>query len=255
MKIVILGSGNVANHFALRFDQLGYQIVQVYSRHKANAQALALRFNAIATDDLNTVDPLADLYVIAVSDEAIPEVAAHLSNDINGIVVHTSGATDLSILQAFMHSGVLYPVQSISKNIETDFTQIPIGVEASSTSTMESLWKIAKALSHRAFECNSKQRMALHVSAVIVNNFSNILYQLSYEMMQDNNLSFELLLPIIQETAKKVQNKPPIDGQTGPAIRNDNITINKHLNFLRENPPLQTIYQQLTLEIAKRRDK
>ena len=87
--------------------------------------------------------------------------------------------------------------------------------------------------------------MALHVSAVIVNNFSNILYQLSYEIMEDNNLSFELLLPIIQETAKKVQNKPP----------NDNITINKHLNFLRENPSLQTIYQQLTLEIAKRRDK
>ncbi|WP_270088373.1 Rossmann-like and DUF2520 domain-containing protein [Sphingobacterium sp. SYP-B4668] len=253
MKIIILGSGNVATHLAKRLHQLGHSILQIYSRNKANAHALALTVNAIAVDEPDQLFADADLYLLAVSDEAIPTIVELLPNNLNGVIVHTSGATDIQVLEKFGHSGVLYPLQTLSKLQAIAMEQIPIGVEANSQETYDRLWKLAQELSPMAFKCDSQQRLAFHIAAVMANNFSNILYQIAYEILEAHDLPFDLLLPIIQETAKKVKNSAPIALQTGPAIRNDNITINKHLNFLRENRAWQEIYQQLTIEIAKRR--
>jgi len=253
MKIVILGSGNVATHFATRLHQLGHHITQIYSRTKANASALALRVESNPVTDLKQLDTDADLYLLAVTDDALPIAVEQLSSLLKGVVVHTSGATNIDTLQKFQHYGVLYPLQSLSKQQMIEMQHIPLGVEADSQETDGILWEIAQAMSSQAFRCDSQQRLAFHVAAVFANNFSNILYQIAYEILEVHDLPFELLLPIIQETAKKVKNGAPIRLQTGPAIRNDNNTINKHLNFLTEIPAWKEIYQQLTLEIAKRR--
>lgn len=253
MNIVILGSGNAATHFGQAFQQLGHQIVQIYSKTKANADALAFALQCTGTDDLSQLLRNADLYLIAVSDEAIPTLVETMPQDINGIVVHCSGATDMAILNRFRNYGVIYPPQSLSKNKTVDFSLIPFCVEGSDTSIANSLLQLTRRFSSRSILCNSQQRLAIHLSSVMVNNFSNILYQFAYELLEEHNLSFDLVRPIILETAEKVQNHVPITVQTGPAIRGDEATQQKHLKFISNKPDLQQIYQLLSHQITKRK--
>ncbi|WP_286863188.1 MULTISPECIES: Rossmann-like and DUF2520 domain-containing protein [Sphingobacterium] len=253
MNIVILGSGNAATHFGQAFQQLGHQIVQIYSKTKANADALAFALQCTGTDDLSQLLRNADLYLIAVSDEAIPTLVETMPQDIKGIVVHCSGATDMAILNRFRNYGVIYPPQSLSKNKTVDFSLIPFCVEGSDTSIANSLLQLARTFSSRSILCNSQQRLAIHLSSVMVNNFSNILYQFAYELLEEHNLSFDLVRPIILETAEKVQNHVPITVQTGPAIRGDEATQQKHLKFISNKPDLQQIYQLLSHQITKRK--
>lgn len=253
MNIVILGSGNAATHFGQAFQQLGHQIVQIYSKTKANADALAFALQCTGTDDLSQLLRNADLYLIAVSDEAIPTLVETMPQDINGIVVHCSGATDMATLNRFRNYGVIYPPQSLSKNKTVDFSLIPFCVEGSDTSIANSLLQLARTFSSRSILCNSQQRLAIHLSSVMVNNFSNILYQFAYELLEEHNLSFDLVRPIILETAEKVQNHVPITVQTGPAIRGDEATQQKHLKFISNKPDLQQIYQLLSHQITKRK--
>lgn len=253
MNIVILGSGNAATHFGQAFQQLGHQIVQIYSKTKANADALAFALQCTGTDDLSQLLRNADLYLIAVSDEAIPTLVETMPQDIKGIVVHCSGATDMAILNRFRNYGVIYPPQSLSKNKAVDFSLIPFCVEGSDTSIANSLLQLARTFSSRSILCNSQQRLAIHLSSVMVNNFSNILYQFAYELLEEHNLSFDLVRPIILETAEKVQNHVPITVQTGPAIRGDEATQQKHLKFISNKPDLQQIYQLLSHQITKRK--
>ncbi|QIH36289.1 Rossmann-like and DUF2520 domain-containing protein [Sphingobacterium sp. DR205] len=253
MNIVILGSGNAATHFGQAFQQLGHQIVQIYSKTKANADALAFALQCPGTDDLSQLLRNADLYLIAVSDEAIPTLVETMPQDIKGIVVHCSGATDMAILNRFRNYGVIYPPQSLSKNKAVDFSLIPFCVEGSDTSIANSLLQLTRRFSSRSILCNSQQRLAIHLSSVMVNNFSNILYQFAYELLEEHNLSFDLVRPIILETAEKVQNHVPITVQTGPAIRGDEATQQKHLKFISNKPDLQQIYQLLSHQITKRK--
>lgn len=253
MNIVILGSGNAATHFGQAFQQLGHQIVQIYSKTKANADALAFALQCPGIDDLSQLLRNADLYLIAVSDQAIPTLVETMPQDMNGIVVHCSGATDMAILNRFRNYGVIYPPQSLSKNKTVDFSLIPFCVEGSDTSITNSLLQLARTFSSRSILCNSQQRLAIHLSSVMVNNFSNILYQFAYELLEEHNLSFDLVRLIILETAEKVQNHVPITVQTGPAIRGDEATQQKHLKFISNKPDLQQIYQLLSHQITKRK--
>lgn len=253
MNIVILGSGNAATHFAQQFQKRGHQIVQIYSKTKANADALAFALQSAATDDLSQLQPDADLYFIAVSDGAIPTLVSQLASGIKGIVVHCSGATDIAALNRFTNYGVIYPPQSLSKNKSVDFTEIPLCVEGNTTTNAQLLLRLARELSAQSLLCNSPQRMAIHLSAVMVNNFTNILYQMAYELLAENSLPFDLVRPIILETAEKVQNHIPFTVQTGPARRGDEDTIQKHLKFISNKPDLQQIYQLLTQQITKRK--
>ncbi|WP_293936733.1 Rossmann-like and DUF2520 domain-containing protein [Sphingobacterium sp. UBA5996] len=253
MNIVILGSGNAATHFARQFQKIGQHIVEIYSKTKANADALAFDLHCAAIDQLSELDLNADLYLIAVADQAIIPIVETLPENLKGIVIHCSGATDLAVLSRFKNAGVIYPPQSLSKDKAVDFSTVPLCVEGNTDENSAMLLQLARKLSPQSIYCTSHQRLAIHLASVMVNNFSNILYQMAYELLNENNLSFDLIKPIIRETAEKAQNHIPITVQTGPAIRQDSTTMQKHLQFISNKPDLQQIYQLLSQEITKRK--
>lgn len=256
MNIVIIGSGNIATHLSKAFQTAGHTISQIYSRTLANATALA---NVVHTDcvidNFDSLDQKADLYLIAVSDLAIQQVVDRIPKEIQGIIVHTSGATCIEVLEKFENHGVIYPPQSLNKEIHSDISVIPFGIEANKDSNFKILWELIHKIAPKSFPCNSKQRLALHVSAVISNNFSNLLFSISKQILDQQELDFELLKPIILETAEKVQHNDPYLTQTGPARRGDHNVINKHLEFLSHLPEEKEIYQILTNIIIKRYHK
>lgn len=253
MNIVLIGSGHVAYHFGLAFFEKGIFIRQVYSRTPEHANLLADTLHAAPVTELHDVDPDADVYLVAVQDSAIDSVLSRLPSDLRGIVVHTSGATSLEVLGRFGEYGVIYPLQSVRKEGDVDFRQMPLAVEGNTTSSERQLLQLAALLSDHAFLCNSEQRLVLHVSAVFANNFTNALFDIAYNLMEQYGLSFDLLKPIILKTAESVQKFSPADVQTGPAVRNDQNTIQKHLDFLKKHPEYREIYNVISNYIQKRK--
>lgn len=254
MNIVLLGSGNIATHLGRAFHGLGHRVLQVFSRNQVNATALASLLESSPITALGDMDQTADLYILAVADHAIAHVAQQLPSSLKGIVVHCSGATDISLLSRFTAFGVIYPPQSMHKHSEVRIDQIPFGVEGNDAGTTALLLRLAQTLSSQAFLCDSRQRLALHTAAVFANNFTNALYGISYNILTAHKLSFDLLKPIIVDTALKIQHHLPHEVQTGPAVRGDYETIEKHLQFLSENPLWLKIYQQLTEEITRTKE-
>ncbi|UIR56292.1 DUF2520 domain-containing protein [Sphingobacterium sp. SRCM116780] len=254
MNIVILGSGNIATHFAHNFYNKGHKIVQIFSQQKVNAQALAFVVNAEAINQISAINPDADLYIIAISDQAILAIIEKLPDTLNGIVIHCSGATDIQVLNKFKRYGIIYPPQSISKNQDSDFSLIPFCIEGDNSITFNILFNLIQEIAPKSIACTSYQRLAIHVASVFSNNFANALFQISYDLLFQNDLPFDLIRPIILETALKVQSKLPKDVQTGPAIRNDEITIKKHLDFISDQENWKQIYQLLSQEIVKRKN-
>jgi len=167
---------------------------------------------------------------------------------LNGLVVHTSGATDLSVLKNFINHGVFYPVQSFKKNVPVDFSKIPIAIEANSLLSEKLLIYVARAISKKVYTINSEQRSALHVAAVFANNFSTFMYAQALDVCNDHKIDFSILKPLILETISKLETHLPQTIQTGPAIRNDQKTIQKHLNSLQKEQQIE-IYKNLTQAI------
>ncbi|MCI0921632.1 Rossmann-like and DUF2520 domain-containing protein [Sphingobacterium rhinopitheci] len=255
MTIVILGAGNIATHYAQAFHALGHEIRQIYNRTSANAKALADVVSSTAIDSLDELYLDADLYIIAISDDYISTVIEEMPNNIKGIVVHTSGATPLSVLYRFTNHGIIYPVQSLNKHIPYDLAQIPFAIEGNTKEVELLLLSLMQKIAPKTFPCNSNQRLALHISAVFVNNFSNALFEVAHSILEKENLSFDLMKPIILETAMKVQKNPPRATQTGPATRNDQSTMATHLKFLSYSNTLSEIYQIMSDLIIKSRQK
>ncbi|CAI2767966.1 Rossmann-like and DUF2520 domain-containing protein [Flavobacterium collinsii] len=245
IRITIIGSGNVAQHLIKAFSKSEVvEIVQVFSRKK-EALASLVSFEKIVNNFDSFLE--ADLYIIAVSDNAISEVSKQLPFQ-NRVVVHTSGAASLDVLDAKNRKGVFYPLQTFSKNKEIDFSTIPMCLEAENTFDYRVLESVAKSISQAVYPINSDQRKALHVAAVFVNNFTNHLYQIGQEICKDHQVPFEVLKPLIQETAQKINTLAPADAQTGPAKRKDSTTIEAHLEYLtHENQ--KNIYKILTQSI------
>ncbi|MES2455303.1 MAG: F420-dependent NADP oxidoreductase [Bacteroidota bacterium] len=250
MKVVCIGSGNVATHLARGLKSAGHEIIQVWSRLPEHAEILAEELNAQAVTDLAELDVTAELYVIAVKDDAIPSVSASLK-DIQGMVVHTSGATAMQVLEQNSHHGIFYPLQTFSKSRTIDFSRVPVCLEANSVETLTKLKKIAKELGSPVYEVDNERRKLLHLSAVFVCNFVNHLYTLGSELLEEHELDFDMLKPLIMETAEKVQVALPVNVQTGPAVRHDETTIFNHLELLGRNPQLMEIYQTLSKSIKK----
>ncbi|SNR96575.1 Rossmann-like and DUF2520 domain-containing protein [Flavobacterium sp. ov086] len=244
-RITIIGSGNVAQHLIKAFTKSELiEIVQVFSRKKEALTSL-ISFDKIVNDFNELIE--VDLYIIAVSDKAISEVSKQLPFQ-NRIVVHTSGAASLDVLDPKNRKGVFYPLQTFSKKKEIDFSTVPMCLEAENTFDFRILESVAKSISNAVFPINSVQRKALHVSAVFVNNFTNHLYQIGQEICDEHQVPFEVLKPLIQETAEKIKTLDPIDAQTGPAKRNDTVTIESHLEYLN-NENQKNIYKLLTQSI------
>ncbi|HEY4196152.1 MAG TPA: Rossmann-like and DUF2520 domain-containing protein [Mucilaginibacter sp.] len=251
MRITIIGSGNVATHLAAAFKNAGHVIVQIYSRDLQNASLLAYHVKAEAIDDLNQINPETDLFVIAVKDDAIETVAKALAR-YQKLVVHTSGATDLQVLLNYtQQAGVFYPLQTFSKTKEVNFNTVPLCIEGADEQIASKLNELAYTITQNVYRINSAERKTLHLAAVFACNFPNYLYYLSQQLLAEHQLPFDLLRPLILETAEKVQAHLPGDVQTGPAIRNDEKTMDVHLQLLAEKPGLQALYELLSQCIIK----
>ncbi len=251
MKIVVIGSGNVATHLAKALFSANLEIVQIWSYHFENASLLAKQVNANPIKNLNEVSSSADLCLIAVKDDAIGAIGSQLKN-FKGLVAHTSGAIDLEVFSGvFKDYGVFYPLQTFSKAKEVDFSVIPLCVEANSEKALGILKTLGLSLSGNVLEIDSEKRKILHLSAVFACNFTNHLYAMAEEILVAHHLEFDILRPLINETASKVQHALPKTVQTGPAIRHDEATIQKHIQLLKEQPELLEIYKTLSERIKK----
>ncbi len=251
MRITIIGSGNVATHMAAALKNAGHNIVQVYSRDMQNAALLAYHVKAEPTDDIQEINNETDVFIIAVKDEVIGILAEQLAKH-DKLIIHTSGATDLYALLAFTDkAGVLYPLQTFSKVKEVNFRQVPLCIEGADDSITRQIEELAQSISNNIYRVDSEQRKILHLAAVFACNFPNYLYEVARQLLDAKGLDFELLRPLILETAQKVQERLPAQVQTGPAVRNDAGTMDAHLKLLAETPHLQQIYTMLSQGIIK----
>lgn len=250
LTIVLLGTGNVAYHLfnAIR-SSTSAQILQVYGR---NADRLKDFEGLTAVTTIPKTILEADLYLMPVKDDAIPEVSATLKAK-KGLVAHTSGAVPLTRLDN-QRRGVFYPLQTFTRQIPVDFSQVPICLEAENTKDFKLLEQLANSLSGIVCRMSSEQRLQLHLAAIFANNFTNHFYYLAEEICRNKEIDFELLFPLIQETANKIRFLPPKMAQTGPARRQDVDTIQKHLAML-SNPEQQKVYDVISHSIQKLYEK
>ncbi len=247
LSVVVLGSGNVAQHLIKALSGLPQvALLQAWARHPEKLTHLLPACNI--TGDIGALAE-ADVYIISVTDDAITEVWEQLPFA-NKLVVHTSGSTGIDGLTPKNRRGVFYPLQTFSKNKEVDFSTIPLCLESEFADDYAVLEQLAHSLSHSVYKIDSAQRQALHVAAVFTSNFVNHMYALGSKICTENNIPFDILKPLIIEVADKINYLTPAEAQTGPAVRNDTQTIQRHLNFL-EDARLKDIYTLLTYSIQQ----
>lgn len=243
-SIVLFGAGNVATHlFRAISHTRDFRVVQVYNHKPENL----VPFQSLVdtTSKMEEVIP-ADIYLIAVKDDAITSLAKKLKFR-QALVVHTAGAVSIDVLENLDRKGIFYPLQTFSKNKEVDFKNIPICVEANNTKNLELLEELAGSISEKTFRVDSTQRRSLHVAAVFVSNFVNYLYSEGEAICNAHNIPFEILHPLMLETAKKATGMSPMAAQTGPAKRNDAQVIKSHLEMLTGDQ--KEIYSLITQSI------
>lgn len=257
-RISIIGAGKVATHLGKRLFDCGLDIQQIYSRQLPDAENLAQKLDAEGINDwslLNTEK--LDLLILAVRDQAIPEVVQQIKPYLSSstLVAHTSGTSPLNWLSDhLLRAGIFYPLQSFSPGREPDFSQIPLCIEASDLGDQQLLLELGQRISHKVQITSEADRRTLHLAAVFVNNFVNHLYHIGAEILAEKKLPFELLLPLIQETAAKIEHQGPANMQTGPAIRGDEVTIQRQVKMLENHPAWRDLYETFTtlIQVQKR---
>lgn len=244
LKVTVLGTGNVASHFIKAFSKSSdIQLVQIFN-HKAESLKTYSSFDT--TTQLENLKP-ADVYLVCIKDDYIEDLI-HKINQQKAIVAHTSGS--LPLLDSINRDAVFYPLQTFSKDKNITFKDLPICIETEHKSDFKILQTLANLLEAKPYAVDSKQRQNMHLAAVFVCNFVNHLYHIGHEICSQKQLPFDILKPLIQETADKINSKIPREAQTGPAKRNDKTTINRHIHQL-DNPDYQEIYRYLTSSIQK----
>lgn len=253
MNIILLGSGRVATQLGQALHNAGASFLQVYSPTQANAAKLAAKLDCESISDVSQLRLDADLYILSINDDALPTLSQRLSLT-DRLVVHTSGSTPMSVLEHSSNKiGVLYPLQTFSHEKEVDFSVVPLIIESNNPESLNSLKDLAAKLSTKVLELDSAQRLILHVAAVFACNFSNHMYNIAQALLASRQLDFDLIRPLIAETAAKIQLNLPSEVQTGPAIRKDELTLQKHLDSLKDQPQLQEIYRLLSQSIVNLR--
>jgi predicted short-subunit dehydrogenase-like oxidoreductase (DUF2520 family) len=248
-RIVMVGAGNLATQLSGALLHTGNQIIQVYSRTAAHARALAGTLNSSWTDRISEITDQGDLYILAVSDSALLQLASQIKID-SQLIVHTSGSMGMDIFTGKVKNyGVFYPLQTFSINRPVDFKEIPVAIEGNNKESEAALMQLGRQVSGRVIKLNSTDRLYLHLAAVFACNFTNHLYHLASLILERKNIPFDLLLPLIQETAGKVRTILPGEGQTGPAVRNDQIVIKKHLDLLSFSPEIRELYDSISRSI------
>ena len=250
IKVVFIGAGNLATRLSVAMQKKGYEIIQVFSRTTDSASQLGHLLATTSTTDISSIKNNADLYVFSLKDTALKDVIARMKPN-TGIWVHTAGSMPMNIFEGYAKRyGVLYPLQTFSKTRNTDISSIPFFIEASGADVLEQLHRIAESLTPKVKVVTSEQRKYLHLAAVFACNFTNHLYAISGNILEQHGLSFDDLLPLIDETAAKVHELNPTDAQTGPAIRYDENVMNAQLALLPDDTEKE-IYRLLSKNIHK----
>ena len=247
-KVVIIGAGNVATHLGKAIKNAGFQILQIVSRTENSARALGTLLGVPFTSSEGELNKEADLYIVSVKDDAIISALTTFSLPENALVVHTAGSVPMEILKDFSANiGILYPLQTFSKQKNVNFKEIPVYIEANNEDNVSRLLQFANAFSDRAKQVNSENRAHVHLAAVFACNFSNHLYSIASDILEKAGLSFDDMLPLISETTEKIKFLHPRKAQTGPAIRRDSKVIEKQLNALEGRE--KQIYKLITESI------
>ena len=255
LNICFIGAGNLATQLSKSLYEKGFTISQVYSRTTESARLLANSLKTKYTTDISEINSKADLYFVALKDSAVDEVLSQISFD-NKLIVHCSGSLPLSFLKKYSENiGVFYPLQTFSKNRNISFNSIPIFIESNSVKNKKRLFEIAQQLSDSVSVLDSEKRKVLHISAVFACNFVNHFYAVSSEILKTKNIPFEVLKPLIMETAQKVQELEPEKAQTGPAIRFDENIILSHLKELEGLNNYQELYNSISKSIFEHHKK
>ena len=250
MKVVCLGAGNVATHLVKGLYDKSFDIVQIYSRTRESASALAKEVHAVPVTDLKDIIADADLYIFALKDSVLEGVASQIPSN-NGLWIHTAGSVAMDIFSNYTtYYGVLYPFQTFSKSRTVDWKAVPVFTEGSDTKSHMTIKAIASQLSEKVFDLSSENRQYLHLTGVFACNFTNHMYALSEQFLKKAGLPFDVVLPLIDETAAKVHTLTPEEAQTGPAVRFDERIINHHLHLI-EDEDLKQLYKLISEDIHK----
>jgi predicted short-subunit dehydrogenase-like oxidoreductase (DUF2520 family) len=251
MDIVIIGSGNTAAVLGRKFRAAGHTILQVVARNSSAASALAYEWDTVSTNYKSPITRDAEVYIIAVSDEAINDVTDDMRLP-GKVVAHTAASVPKEVLEKVTeHYGVFYPLQSLRKDNPL-LPDTPVFIDGSDALTRKKLEKLAHSISsEHVKQAESGDLLKLHVAAVVVSNFTNHLYALAEDYCLKEGISFRELIPLIEETATRLKDSSPRNAQTGPALRHDKETIERHIELLKEHPHLKNIYILLTESIQQ----
>ena len=271
MKIVLIGAGNLATHLGKALHAAGHDMVQVFSRTMQSAETLASLLDAEPLTDIAQVRDDADVYIFSVKDSALVQLVAQLcrheadglgeDGEVNAlrkakkgeherVFLHTAGSMPMSVFKGMaQHYGVLYPMQTFSKQREVDFSIIPCFVEANDEFAQKQIEGLAREISGRVYQLSSEDSKYLHLSAVFACNFANHCYAISQELLEEHGIPFDVMLPLINETAAKVHEMKPKDAQTGPAVRYDENVIGKQSKLLENHPHFKKVYDSMSKSI------
>ena len=253
MRIVIIGTGNTATVLGRLIQRSGHTVLQVIGRTYVGTERLGNRLHAPFTNESKEINTAGDLYILAVSDNAISQVASWLKVD-KKLVVHTAGSVDSEVLSGCSKNyGVLYPLQSLRKEMD-ELPQVPFLVEGNTEDNGALIYDFASTMSENVQFATAQQRRITHIAAIIASNFTNHLYVLAEDFCNRENIDFDLLRPLIRETALRLERFSPTEMQTGPASRNDTETITKHLGLLDSYPIQKSVYEFLTDSILKSKE-
>lgn len=257
MNIVLVGAGRLATNLGLALLGAGHCVTEVFSRTGANASSLALRLRAKAFTDISLLSRNADVYIVALSDNAIKGIIPRLCQTReDALFLHTAGSMPLTLFQGYAkHYGVLYPMQTFSKEKTVDFHTIPCFVEGNNRETLQRTTALAKTICRDVYAMTSAERQYLHIAAVFACNFANHCFALAEDVLQRHGLPFSVMLPLIKEAVNKVTSLSPRQAQTGPAVREDYNVIDKHLAMLQESGTTQEIYALLTRSIIEHKQQ
>lgn len=253
-SIVLLGAGRVATHLVPALIEAGHRIVQIYSRTIDAARNLASPLGVPYTDDMEAITTNASIYITCVADEALPSIAQRLADRVNAaapsspLFLHTAGSVPMNLWHeaGAKHYGILYPLQTFSKERAVDMREVALFVEGSDEDALHTIELLAHSISNKVYRADSSERALLHISAVFACNFTNAMYGIADQLLKQGGIPFDVLLPLIDETAAKVHTLAPHEAQTGPAVRGDNEVMQHHLARLTNQPELQQLYAQIS---------
>lgn len=260
MKIVLIGAGKLAYQLGKALMRAGHDVVQVYSRTMESARETAAVAGASPTDDIDQVTPDADIYILAVKDSALAELIPQVCKGKESkVFLHTAGSMPMEVFRGMaMHYGVFYPMQTFSKQRDTDFSEIPCFIEANDEHALNTAGDMASTLTKKIYRLASEDRKHLHLAAVFACNFTNHCYAIASDILAQHGIPFDVMLPLIDETARKVHDMTPAEAQTGPAVRYDDNVIRAQSQLLKANPFEKDIYDRISMNIyrkARRHDQ